>query len=184
MRRERDGAAVRRVIQRLRERIPGVAIRTAFITGFPGETDADFAELLEFVRTARFERVGVFRYSREEGTAAAALDAQVAAPIKRRRHGILMRAQAEVAAAVNRRLVGTEQAVLVCGTDDRGRLYGRLATQAPEIDGVVYLRGAAPVGAIAPAHVTRSSTYDLHADLVPSAVPRLSRPDSEISAAL
>lgn len=171
MRRERDGAAVRRLIERIRARIPGVAIRTAFIVGFPGETDADFAELVEFVREARFERVGVFRYSKEEGTAAATLDAQVAEPIKRRRLQELMRAQAEVAAAGNRQLVGTEQAILVCGTDDRGRLYGRLSSQAPEIDGVVYLRGEAPVGSITRAHVTRSSTYDLYAELVPAAAP-------------
>jgi len=67
------------------------------------------------------------------------------------------------------RLVGTQQTVLVCGTDDRDRLYGRLPSQAPEIDGVVYLRGNAPVGAIAPARVTRASTYDVHAEIVSSA---------------
>jgi ribosomal protein S12 methylthiotransferase len=183
MRRERDGATVRRLIQRIRERIPGVAIRTAFIAGFPGETEADFAELLDFVRAARFERVGVFRYSKEDGTAAATLDEQIPEPVKRRRHDALMRAQAGVAAAVNHRLVGTEQAVLVCGTDDRGRLYGRLPTQAPDIDGVVHLRGAAPVGGIAAARVTRSSTYDLYAELVPAEAPRLGRHDSAISAA-
>jgi ribosomal protein S12 methylthiotransferase len=182
MRRERDGGAVRRLIERIRARIPGVAIRTAFIAGFPGETDADFAELLEFVRTTRFERVGVFRYSKEEGTAAATLQGQVAEPIKRQRHKALMRAQAEVAAAANRRLVGSEHAVLVCGTDDRGRLYGRLATQAPEIDGVVYLRGHAPLGEIVPARVTRASTYDLHAELA-TAERRLSSPGPELGTA-
>ena len=169
MRRERDGATVRQLIRRIRDRIPGVAIRTAFIAGFPGETDDDFTELLEFVRETRFERVGVFRYSKEDGTAAATLAEQVPEASKRQRHKALMQAQAAVAADVNRRLVGTEQTVLVCGTDDHDRLYGRLPTQAPEIDGVVYLRGAAAPGAIARARVSRASTYDLHAEIVSSA---------------
>ena len=110
MRRERDGAAVRRLIQRMRQRIPGVAIRTSFIVGFPGETDADFAELLAFVEEARFERVGVFRYSKEEGTAAAILPGQLPERVKRHRFNLLMRAQAEVSATLNRRLVGSVQA--------------------------------------------------------------------------
>jgi len=163
MRRERSGTAIRRLIDQMRERIPGVAIRTAFIVGFPGETDADFAELMEFVRTAQFERVGVFRYSREEGTAAATLSAQVPEAVKRRRFDALMRAQVEVSGALNQRLVGTEQSVLVCGEDERGRLFGRLPSQAPEIDGVVYLRGHAAVGCITPIVVTGASTYDLQA---------------------
>src|SRR5574341_2107382 len=91
MRRERAGAAVRGLIRRIRERIPGVAIRTAFIVGFPGETESDFAELLAFVQESRFERVGVFRYSREEGTAAASLPDQVPEMVKQRRRAALMR---------------------------------------------------------------------------------------------
>ena len=169
MRRERSGGAVRHLLARMRERVPGVAIRTAFIVGFPGETEADFSELLDFVRDARFERVGVFRYSQEEGTAAAALSDQVAERVKTRRYHALMRAQAEVAAALNQRLIGSEQPVLVCDTDERGRLFGRLPTQAPEIDGVVYLRGAAEVGSLIRARVTRADTYDLHATVVASA---------------
>ncbi len=166
MRRERDGAALRRLIRRIRKRIPGVAIRTAFIVGFPGETDGDFAELLQFVTETRFERVGVFRYSREEGTAAAALPHHVPEAVKRRRFDALMRAQAVIAAELNQRLIGSEQAVLVCGEDERGRLYGRLSSQAPEIDGVVYLDGQAVPGTIAPVRVTAASTYDLQAEIV------------------
>ena len=163
MRRERNGAAVRRLVARMRERIPGVAIRTAFIVGFPGETDADFAELVAFVRDAQFERVGVFRYSKEDGTAAATLPDQVAERVKTRRYHALMRAQAEVAAAASHRLVGSEAEALVCGTDARGRRFGRLATQAPDIDGVVYLRGAADIGALHRVRITAADTYDLHA---------------------
>jgi ribosomal protein S12 methylthiotransferase len=166
MRRERGGAATRRLIQRVRDRIPGVAIRTAFIVGFPGEADADFAELLQFVTEARFDRVGVFRYSNEEGTAAATLPGQVPAYVKRRRFDALMRAQRAVSLDLNRALVGSQQPVLVCGEDERGRLYGRLPSQAPEIDGVVYLNGEAPVGNIAPVRVTGSSPYDLEGELL------------------
>jgi ribosomal protein S12 methylthiotransferase len=166
MRRERDGAAVRRLVDRMRQRIPGVAIRTSFIVGFPGETDADFAELLAFVKEAHFERVGVFRYSKEEGTAAASLAGQLPERVKRHRFDLLMRAQADVSTALNRRLVGTVQQVLVCGEDDRGRTYGRLGSQAPEIDGVVFLHGPAPAGCITPARICAVSTYDLEADLL------------------
>ncbi|MBP1686123.1 MAG: MiaB-like tRNA modifying enzyme YliG [Deltaproteobacteria bacterium] len=164
MRRERDGAAIRRLLQRIRQRIPGVALRTAFIVGFPGETDDDFAELLQFVQDARFERVGVFRYSQEEGTAAATFAEQVPEVLKRNRRAALMQAQADVAAEANRRLVGSRQMVLVCGDDEQGRMYGRLATQAPEIDGVVHLRGDLATGTITPVRITGSSTYDLRAE--------------------
>lgn len=165
MRRERDGAAVRRLLDRIRRRIPRVAIRTAFIVGFPGETDADFHELLEFVREAHFERMGVFRYSKEEGTAAASFSDQVPEAVKRQRRSALMRVQAEISAAANRRLIGSEQRVLVCGEDERGRLYGRFPTQAPEIDGQVYLRGDTNVGQIVRARIVRASPYDLQAEV-------------------
>jgi len=170
MRRERDGAAVRALIKRIRERIPGVAMRTAFIVGFPGESDADFAELLEFVSAAHFERVGVFRYSKEEGTPAATLPEQLSEPVKRRRFDTLMHAQAEVAAGMNRSLIGSQQSALVCGEDDQGRLHGRLPSQAPEIDGVVYLRGAASIGRITRVRITGAGTYDLEGQVVATAV--------------
>ena len=170
MRRERDGLAVRRLIERMRGRIPGVAIRTSFIVGFPGETDADFVELLTFVRQTCFERVGVFRYSKEDGTAAATLPGHLPERVKQHRFNLLMRAQANVSAAHNRGLVGSVQEVLVCGDDDQGRCYGRLASQAPEIDGVVHFRGQAPVGGIVSARVSSAGTYDLEAELLPGNV--------------
>ena len=168
MRRERDGASIRRLLDRIRRRIPGVAIRTAFIVGFPGETDADFHELLGFVREAHFERVGVFRYSKEEGTAAASFSDQIPEAVKRRRRALLMRAQAAISAAANRRLIGSQQRVLVCGEDQRGQLYGRLATQAPEIDGVVYLQGDLNPGEIARVRIVGADTYDLRAEAAAS----------------
>jgi ribosomal protein S12 methylthiotransferase len=166
MRRERGGGALRRLIQRVRERVPGVAIRTTFIVGFPGETEADFAELLGFVTEARFERVGVFRYSKEEGTTAAHLPGQVPETVKRHRFDVLMRAQAGISAALNRALMGSQQFVLVCGEDQEGRCYGRLPSQAPEIDGVIYLRDSAATGTIVHAQVTGADTYDLEGQVV------------------
>ncbi len=174
MRRERDGATIRRLLARIRERIPGVAIRSAFIVGFPGETQADFNELNGFLREAQLDRVGVFRYSCEEGTAAATLPRQIAETVKKQRHDALMRTQAVVAAEVNRRQVGKVASVLVCGGDDEGRLYGRLPTQAPEIDGVVYLEGDAEPGTIVEAKVTEADAYDLHAAVVEHASFRTS----------
>jgi len=109
--------------------------------------------------------VGVFRYSKEEGTAAARYSDQVPEAVKRQRRRALMQVQAEISAAANRRLVGSEQTVLVCGEDEHGRLYGRLPTQAPEIDGQVYLRGDTDMGQIVRARIIRASTYDLQAEV-------------------
>src|SRR5262249_4094223 len=131
-----------------------------------GESESDFAELVEFVRESRFERVGVFQYSQEENTSAATLPDQVAEDVKRSRYDLLMRAQAEVAAEMNRDLIGKQVPVLVCGSDERGRLYGRMASQAPDIDGVVYLRGSAPAGSIVRARITAADTYDLRAQVI------------------
>jgi ribosomal protein S12 methylthiotransferase len=166
MRRERDGAAVRRLVRRIRERMPHVALRTSFIVGFPGETDADFAELVAFTKKTAFDRVGVFRYSKEEGTVAAALPGHLPERVKRHRYNLLMRVQAEVSAGINRGLVGSVQEVLVCGEDDHGRSYGRLASQAPDIDGVVYLRAQSPPGHIVSVRIRGAGTYDLEGELL------------------
>jgi len=161
MRRERDSEQLRLLLARIRGLVPGVAIRTSFIVGFPGETEEDFRTLLDFVREQRFERVGVFTYSREEGTPAAELPHQVPATVKRRRYRELMRVQAEIAAEHQRSQVGKTLPVLVCGQDHRGRWFGRTETQAPEIDGVVYLTEPAPVGQVIPVRIVGASTYDL-----------------------
>lgn len=164
MKRERDSEQLRRLLARIRGMVPGVAIRTAFIVGFPGETEEDFRALVDFVREQRFERLGVFLYSREEGTEAAGLPGQVPAAVKRRRYRELMRVQAEVAAEHQRAQVGNVLPVLVCGQDHRGRWFGRSETQAPEIDGVVYLKKPAPIGEIVPVRIFAASTYDLHGE--------------------
>jgi len=164
MRRERSGAAIRRLLSRVRAAVPGVAVRSAFIVGFPGETEDDVRALCDFLEEAEFERVGVFTYSREEGTAAATLPGQVAEAVKRERRARVMAVQARV--AVRRAAAQVGQGVEVLIEDARGRtLVGRTRTQAPEIDGVIRLVGEGAPGTIVPGVVTGADTYDLRGEV-------------------
>ncbi|MBF6559603.1 MAG: 30S ribosomal protein S12 methylthiotransferase RimO [Candidatus Binataceae bacterium] len=165
MKRERSGDALRKLLERIRRKVPGVALRTSFIVGFPGEDDAAFARLMDFVRTEQFDRVGVFTYSREENTTAYAFGGQVPERLKRARRSELMETQAEISLRRNRGLVGQEIEVMIEGsTPGRGtRRRGRTAAQAPEIDGMVILKGEAEPGEFVRARVERALSYDLHA---------------------
>jgi ribosomal protein S12 methylthiotransferase len=152
------------MIERIRERVPGVAIRTTFIVGFPGETDEDFARLSGFVKTARFDNVGVFTYSDEEGTAAHGLRGGVPARLKAARRRRLMALQKGISARRNRARVGERVEVLVEGThpDTDLLLRGRAATQAPEIDGQVIINdGTAAPGTFVTVQITEAHPYDL-----------------------
>jgi ribosomal protein S12 methylthiotransferase len=135
--------AYRRLIGRLRRAIPGLVVRTAFITGFPGETAAQFGVLRRFVAEMRFDRVGVFRYSDEEGTAAAALRPKVPRRVAEARRARLMAVQARIAEAKGQALVGSVDEVMVDGpaAEFPGIQCGRTAGHAPEVDGTVYLQG-------------------------------------------
>jgi ribosomal protein S12 methylthiotransferase len=170
MRRGRDARFLRGLLARLRERVPGIAIRTALIVGLPGETEADFAELLDFVEEQRFERLGVFPYSREEGTAAAEMPGQVPEKVKRARHAKVMSLQRRISRAQQRAMVGRRLEVLVEGRAEGTEhlLAGRHAQQAPEIDGLVYVNDfAVPGEAVAypgemvTVEVTDAGDYDL-----------------------
>jgi ribosomal protein S12 methylthiotransferase len=141
MKRGSSAERQRRLVAKLRERIPGVTLRTTFIVGFPGETEEDFEQLLDFVSESRFDRVGIFRYSDEEGTAAAALEPKVPRTVARERYRRLAKLQAGIQAEKLGAWVGRETDVLVDAAIGAGRARGRLASQAPEIDGVVFLRG-------------------------------------------
>jgi ribosomal protein S12 methylthiotransferase len=155
MKRGTTAARQRRLVERLRAGIPGLTLRTTFIVGFPGETDADFEALCEFVREVRFDRVGVFRYSDEEGTAAAGYGAKVPRSVARARYRTLTAIQRQVMAERLAEQVGREADVLVDAVMGRGRALGRLASQAPEIDGVTHL--AAPRSAeLAPGALVRA----------------------------
>jgi ribosomal protein S12 methylthiotransferase len=173
MRRERSGAALERLLDKIRRRIPDVTLRTSFIVGFPGETEAAFSRLVDFVREQRFDRMGVFTYSREENTAAFDLPGQVAARVMRARRAHLMEVQGEISREKNARLVGREVEVLVESQSPAQppRLRGRLATQAPDIDGLVVLRGPAEPGDIVRARIERAFTYDLHARVLAESEP-------------
>ena len=167
MRRERSAQALRNLLQRIRGRIPAVALRSSFIVGFPGESEQAFQRLVEFVREQEFDRVGVFTYSREEGTAAYDMAGQVPEREKRRRRAELMRTQADISLRRNRSLLGSEVEVMVEGElpGRATRMRGRTASQAPEIDGMVVLRGLAEPGQFVRARVRQALTYDLVAEI-------------------
>jgi ribosomal protein S12 methylthiotransferase len=162
MRRERSAGSLLRLVDRVRSRIPHVTLRSSFIVGFPGETEEDFDELCGFVGDIEFDRVGVFRYSQEENTEAGELPGQIDESTKDERWHRLMQLQRAIARRKNAAWVDRVVPVLVCGTDDEGRWYGRTAGQAPEIDGVVVLEeGSFEVGELAPVRIARAMDYDL-----------------------
>jgi ribosomal protein S12 methylthiotransferase len=156
MQRETSSAYIRELIQRIRAGIPGIALRTTFIVGFPGETEADVDELCAFIRETKFERLGVFRYSQEEGTRGAKMDHQIAPKVKEARWHRVMKLQKEIAAEVSRRFVGRTLKVLV---EEPGVARGE--ADAPDIDGRVYLPITVPVGDFVTAQITGYEDYDL-----------------------
>jgi ribosomal protein S12 methylthiotransferase len=151
----------------LRRAVPGIALRTSFIVGYPGETDKRFEELAGFVEKVRFDHVGVFVYSPEPGTRAAGLPDQVPAAVARQRWDRLMALAERLAHEAARQRIGQTLTVLVDGADESGRLVARHAGQAPEVDSVVLLpAGAAEVGAFADVRVTGAEGYDLVAEVI------------------
>ncbi|MEK6287281.1 MAG: 30S ribosomal protein S12 methylthiotransferase RimO [Acidobacteriota bacterium] len=168
MRRGGGRAAYERMIERIRARVPGVALRTTFIVGFPGEREEDFEELLDFVRAAEFDRVGVFTYSDEENSAAFELDEKVDGAVAKKRESRLMKAQARISHRKNRRLVGSRVRVLLEGKSKESDLLleGRMQSQAPEIDGSVLINdvpdGVEPrPGDFVTVEITEAHEYDL-----------------------
>jgi ribosomal protein S12 methylthiotransferase len=142
MRRGKSGSAVREAVEKLRTAIPGLTLRTSLIVGFPGETEADFAELLDFVEATEFERLGVFKYSDEEGTAAARMIGTVTEEEKEQRWQEIMELQSSISRKKNEALIGTIQRVMIGEFDHEAeRMSGRTQAHAPEVDGVVYIDG-------------------------------------------
>ncbi|AUX23489.1 ribosomal protein S12 methylthiotransferase [Sorangium cellulosum] len=174
MRRGHGGDRLRRVVSTLRERVPGLTFRTAFIVGHPGETDAEFEELCDFVRWAEFERVGVFRYSDEETSQSHALPDKVPARTAASRYRRLMTLQRRISHKKSAAMIGRELEVLVEGTSDEHEyvLMGRHAGQAPEIDGQVYLSGGeVRPGEMCRVRITQASDYDLVGELLDEGEP-------------
>jgi ribosomal protein S12 methylthiotransferase len=164
MKRGRDAAWVRRLVGKIRERVPDLTFRTSFIVGFPGETDAQFRELCDFVEEMRFERVGVFQFSREEGTESHDLDGQLSQRVKAQRQKTLLGLQRKISKEHQQGLVGRTIEVLVEGVSEETELLleGRWMGQAPEIDGKVYInRGQARPGEIVRVEVEQAGDYDL-----------------------
>jgi ribosomal protein S12 methylthiotransferase len=190
MRRETSRQYIVDLIRKIRAGVPGIALRTTFIVGFPGETEASFNALLEFIRETRFERLGVFAYSREDGTRAGAMSGQISDKVKQKRRELAMAAQHRVAVAVSESFVGREIKVLVEGKANakelqaanvsswehglvreteprnpqlstRNYLVGRGEADAPDIDGRVYIRGKLPIGEFARVKVIGQTGYDL-----------------------
>ncbi len=158
-------------VGKLREMMPELCVRTTFIVGYPGETDEEFETLLQFMRDLEFDRVGAFTYSYELGTPSALLDNQVDDEVKAERHHRLMALQQGISLKKNQAFVGKTLDILVEGQgegeDEDGKLlgeiisFGRSYRDAPEIDGMVMVEGALPVGEIVPVRITGATTYDL-----------------------
>ena len=170
MNRHGDGKMIRDVVKKLRERVPGMIIRTTVIVGFPGETEEDFAELCEFVKEARFDNLGAFTYSREEGTVAYDMEDQIDEQVKQDRYDIIMRTQGDIIEELNDFSIGNIVTVLCEDFDPVSEtFYGRSEANAPEIDGKVYF--SAPKGSVQPGEfvkvrVTEAIDYDLVGDKI------------------
>lgn len=192
MRRETSGQYIRDLIARIRAGIPDIAIRTTFIVGFPGETETHFRTLLDFIRDTKFERLGIFAYSQEDGTIAGKMEKQLTPKLRQKRRELAMAAQHSVAVAVSENFVGRELTVLIEGEASarelakanvsswehglirgadaeaaklKGRyLIARGEADAPDIDGRVYVRGKLPVGTFAKVKIVGHTDYDLIAE--------------------
>lgn len=155
---------VETLLAKLRKRIPGIVIRTTFIVGFPGETDADFEELKEFVEQQRFENAGVFAYSQEEGTVAGAMPNQIPDEIKQERYHELMALQAQISEEIHKDTEGQTLEVLVEGIeeDGSGLHYGRSYREAPDIDGLVFIENPGDIepGCFIKVNILQGFTYE------------------------
>ena len=195
MRRETSQQYIVDLIKRIRAGIPGIALRTTFIVGFPGETEASFQTLLDFIRETKFERLGVFTYSQEDGTLAGKMAGQISDKVRQKRRELVMAAQHQIAKEVSESFVGREIKVIVEGEADERQLQqanvsswehglireaeiqnlkfkiqnyqvARGEADAPDIDGRVYVRGKLPVGKFAQVKVVGHTDYDLIAEAV------------------
>jgi ribosomal protein S12 methylthiotransferase len=194
MRRETSQQYIVDLIKKIRAGIPGIALRTTFIVGFPGETEASFQTLLDFVRETKFERLGVFTYSQEDGTLAGKMAGQISDKVKQKRRELVMAAQHKIAKQVSESFVGREIKVLVEGKANAKQLQsanvsswehgliretdkhtsqmkgnyfiGRGEADAPDIDGRIYIRGKLPIGEFARVKIIGHTDYDLIAEPV------------------
>jgi ribosomal protein S12 methylthiotransferase len=165
MRRPANMDWVRNTIAKMRAQLPGLAIRSTFIVGYPGETEEEFQTLLDFIQEARFDHIGAFPFSFEPGTASEALGDTIPLKVKEERLARLMTLQEEISLANNQRFVGKELQVLIEGQDN-GISIGRSYRDAPEIDGLVILNGSAEPGEFVRARISGALVHDLTGELI------------------
>jgi len=169
MKRRSKSDLISKTLQKARELIPGVALRTSIIVGFPGETRTKFNRLLSFVREIRFDHLGVFTYSREEGTKAASYPSRISEREKETRKQVIMEEQAVASYTINQSLIGSTQEVLIEEKSEMSDFpyIGRCRRQAPDIDGITYVKGKnLTIGKIIPCTITGANDYDLFAEVV------------------
>jgi ribosomal protein S12 methylthiotransferase len=155
---------VYRTLEKMRRAMPGLALRTTFIVGYPGETEAEFQTLLDFVQEVRFDRVGTFQFSFEPGTSSEPLGDPIPAEVKEERYDRLMTLQQGISLERNQEFVGKTLDVLFEGQGD-GLSMGRSYRDAPEIDGLVIVEGSVSQGALLPVRISGAMAYDLSGTL-------------------
>jgi ribosomal protein S12 methylthiotransferase len=160
MRRPANMEWVHNTLQKMRTAMPDMALRTTFIVGYPGETEAEFQTLLDFIQEIRFDRVGAFQFSFEPGTSSEPLGDPIAPEVKQERYERLMELQHGISLEKNQSYVGQTIDVLVEGHGD-GLSMGRSYRDAPEIDGLVIIEGHVPIGEMVPVTITGAMPYDL-----------------------
>ncbi len=154
------------IIERIKQELPGAVLRTSFIVGFPGEKDAHFQHLVDFVERHQFDHVGVFTFSPEEETPAYRMDNQVDPEIAAHRRDMLMQVQQSIAAVRNSSCIGKQVEVLIEQEHpETGLLVGRSTRFAPEVDGLVYVRGSASLGSMVSVNITAADVYDLYGEV-------------------
>ena len=176
MRRHCDAEMLRALVKKLRERIPGITLRTTLLTGFPGETEDDFRILSEFVQEMQFDRLGCFAYSEEEGTPAAKMPDQVEPAVRQQRAEMLMAQQADIAARKTDALRGTTAEAVIEGYDaEEGCWYGRTAADAPDIDGIIRIPGkpedGLQCGDFVRVRITDTAEYDKTGEVIAGEYP-------------
>ncbi len=169
MNRHGGTALIKETVKKLRERVPGIVLRTTAMVGFPGETEEDFAELCEFVKEARFDRFGAFTFSPEEGTAAAEMQDQIDEQVKQDRYDTLMQTQLTVSEELSGEKIGQTLAVLCDGYDTVAEIhYGRSYADAPDVDGRVYFKSPKRIapGTFCEVKITEALDYDVVGEIV------------------
>ncbi|MFI5324117.1 MAG: 30S ribosomal protein S12 methylthiotransferase RimO, partial [Thermodesulfobacteriota bacterium] len=166
MDRKTPAKSIRDIISRLRNRIDNLTLRTTFIVGFPGETEDEFEELLDFIREMGFERAGAFKYSKEEGTPAGVMASQIPDIVKDERYERLMAVQSEVSLRKNQALIGSLHEGFIEGTEN-GNYIARIPSQAPEVDGHTYIKSSKlfKTGDPVRIRITDADIYDLYGEI-------------------